>query len=44
MNMKKWIPWNWFKKEEEDAGDAVPIQRVLSLPEDAESSGYRRNL
>lgn len=30
MNMKKWIPWNWFKKEEEDAGQAVPIQRSLA--------------
>lgn len=30
MNVKKWIPWNWFKKEEEDAGQAVPIQRSLA--------------
>jgi HSP20 family protein len=27
MSMKKWIPWNWFKKEEEAAGKSVPIQR-----------------
>lgn len=27
MNAKKWIPWNWFKKEEEDAGKAVPVKR-----------------
>lgn len=27
MSMKKWIPWNWFRKEEEDAGKSVPIQR-----------------
>lgn len=25
--MKKWIPWNWFKKEEEAAGKTVPIHR-----------------
>ena len=27
MSIKKWIPWNWFKKEEEDAGTPVPVQR-----------------
>ena len=27
MNIKKWIPWNWFKKEEEDAGKMVPVKR-----------------
>ena len=27
MSIKKWIPWNWFKKEEEDAGTSVPVQR-----------------
>lgn len=27
MSVKKWIPWNWFKKEEEDAGQTVPVQR-----------------
>ena len=28
MSIKKWIPWNWFKKEEEDDRKAVPIQRA----------------
>lgn len=27
MDIKKWVPWNWFKKEEEDVGKTVPIQR-----------------
>jgi HSP20 family protein len=27
MSVKKWIPWNWFKKEEEDAATTVPVQR-----------------
>jgi HSP20 family protein len=27
MNIKKWIPWNWFNKEEEDAGTSVTLQR-----------------
>ena len=27
MSIKKWIPWNWFKKEEMDAGTSVPVQR-----------------
>lgn len=27
MSVKKWIPWNWFKKEEEDAARAVPVRR-----------------
>jgi HSP20 family protein len=27
MNVKKWIPWNWFKKEEEEATTTVPVQR-----------------
>jgi HSP20 family protein len=27
MSMKKWIPWNWFKKEE-DTGTSVPVQRT----------------
>jgi len=28
MSMKKWIPWNWFKKEEEEAASSVPVQRT----------------
>ena len=27
MGSKKWVPWNWFKKEEEDAGKVVPVKR-----------------
>jgi|UniRef100_A0A7V6A2Z7 HSP20 family protein len=27
MDIKKWIPWNWFKKEEEDAGRTLPVKR-----------------
>ena len=32
MSVKKWIPWNWFKKEEEDAGHTVPVQRGSTTP------------
>jgi len=39
MNMKKWIPWNWFKNEDEDAGKAVPIQRSLAQFQDHDLSG-----
>lgn len=28
MSVKKWIPWNWFRKEEADTGKAVPVQRA----------------
>lgn len=28
MDIKKWIPWNWFKKEEEGAGFPVPVRRT----------------
>jgi HSP20 family protein len=34
MDLKKWVPWNWFKKEEEDAGKTVPVKR-----EDAHDPG-----
>lgn len=27
MDMKKWVPWNWFKKEEEEAGKTEPVRR-----------------
>jgi HSP20 family protein len=27
MDIKKLAPWNWFKKEEEQSGTSVPIQR-----------------
>jgi HSP20 family protein len=28
MSVKKWIPWNWFKNEEESVGMSVPVQRA----------------
>lgn len=28
MSIKKLIPWNWFKKEEENTGKPVPVQRA----------------
>ncbi len=27
MDIKKLVPWNWFKKEEEDTGKIVPVKR-----------------
>lgn len=27
MDIKKLAPWNWFKKEEEDAGSIVPVHQ-----------------
>lgn len=27
MNLSKWIPWNWFKKEEEQTAAAIPVRR-----------------
>jgi HSP20 family protein len=27
MDIKKWVPWNWFKKEEESAGANLPVRR-----------------
>jgi HSP20 family protein len=32
MSVKKWIPWNWFKNEEEGVGRSVSVQRG-SAPE-----------
>jgi len=29
MSLKKLIPWNWFKREEEDSGQAIPVQRNM---------------
>jgi HSP20 family protein len=28
MDIKKWVPWNWFKKEEEGPGSPVPVRRA----------------
>ena len=45
MDLKKWVPWNWFKKEEEEKNyyrmerSYGAFQRVLSLPEDADQDG-----
>lgn len=39
MNMKKWIPWNWFNKEEEDAGKAVPVRRSQAQARSQDLSG-----
>jgi HSP20 family protein len=36
MDMKKLAPWNWFKKEHEDAVKTVPVKR------DAATSGVSR--
>ena len=27
MDIKKWVPWNWFKKEEAAEGHRVPVRR-----------------
>ena len=35
MDIKKWIPWNWFKKEEEGGGSTVPVRR-----QDPEATGW----
>lgn len=32
MDIKKWIPWNWFKKEEEESGSPVPVRRAKQGP------------
>jgi HSP20 family protein len=38
MELKKLVPWNWFKKEEEDEGKTLPVQR-----EDAQDQAYAFN-
>lgn len=30
MDIKKLVPWNWFKKEEENAGKPVPVRHSAS--------------
>lgn len=27
MDISKWVPWNWFKKEDEAAGRNVPVRK-----------------
>jgi HSP20 family protein len=34
MEIKKWMPWNWFEKEEKDEGKTVPVRR-----DDAQDQG-----
>ena len=34
MDVKKWIPWNWFKKEEEAGGVSVPVMRSTTQDPD----------
>jgi len=34
MEIKKWMPWNWFEKEEKNTGKTVPVRR-----EDARDQG-----
>ena len=31
MDIKRWVPWNWFKKEQEEAGRTVPLKRPGAL-------------
>lgn len=28
MELEKWVPWNWFRKEEENVGTTVPVQHA----------------
>jgi HSP20 family protein len=28
MDIKKWVPWNWFKNEDVRAGSPVPVRRA----------------
>jgi HSP20 family protein len=37
MNIQKLVPWNWFKKEEENAGKTVPVKRGSAREQ---SSGF----
>lgn len=32
MDFKKLVPWNWFKKEEEQFGSAVPVRHLSHHP------------
>lgn len=34
MDVKKWIPWNWFKKEEETTGKSVPVKHSPTIDQD----------
>ena len=39
MNLKKLVPWNWFKNEEESSGSQVPVQRHHSMSQPKQLSG-----
>ena len=33
MDIKKFAPWNWFKKEDEETGSVIPVQAtMIGLP------------
>jgi HSP20 family protein len=34
MEIKKWMPWNWFEKEEKEVGRTIPVQQ------DAQNQGF----
>ena len=31
MDIKRLAPWNWFKKEQEDAGQTIPVRHRTTL-------------
>lgn len=33
MDIKKWVPWNWFGKEEENAGANIPVRHKTAQEE-----------
>lgn len=39
MSVKKWIPWNWFKKEDEDVGTPVPVKHAPGQENRADFGG-----
>lgn len=43
MNLEKWAPWNWFKKEEEEKSFHVPVRHSgeMSLPQTPMHSFHR---
>ena len=44
MEIKKLAPWNWFKKEEEDAGKTVPVRHGEAREPDRSRHGSRHQL
>jgi len=41
MDIKKLAPWNWFKKEEDEAGAVVPVQRDESKSSYADDNSLK---